>query len=142
MKWSGARPAAPALLAGAALIGAWWLYGWRGLLLGGSTLVFWMLWQFSQAARLLRQAAARPVGQVESVAMVQARLEHGLQMAEVLKLTGSLGRQVGPLDDWQWTDGYGNELVVSLRRGVVVRWAVARHEPSDGEPAADRNSPP
>jgi hypothetical protein len=135
MKSPGNPAALPALLAGAALIVAWWNYGWRGLLLGLTLLVFWLLLQFSRAARLLRAAGERPLGQVDSVAMVQARLEHGLQMAELIRITGSLGRKVGPLDDWQWSDGYGNDLVVSLRRGVVVRWAIARA--AGDEPAAD-----
>ncbi|MFM2056611.1 MAG: hypothetical protein RLY71_996 [Pseudomonadota bacterium] len=144
MKLPGTHPALPALLAGSALIVAWWTYGWRGLLFGLTLLVFWLLLQFSRAARLLRAAGERPLGQVDSVAMVQAQLEHGLHMDELLRITGSLGRKVGPLDDWQWSDGYGNDLVVSLRRGVVVRWAIARA--ADEAPAtnteADRTAPP
>lgn len=133
-----AHPALPALLAGSALIVAWWNYGWRGLLFGLTLLVFWLLLQFSRAARLLRAAGERPLGMVDSVAMVQARLEHGLQMAELIRITGSLGRKVGPLDDWQWSDSYGNDLVVSLRRGVVVRWAIARA--ADAAPTTDADT--
>lgn len=132
------HPALPALLAGSALIVGWWNYGWRGLLLGLTLLVFWLLLQFSRAARLLRAAGERPLGMVDSVAMVQARLEHGLQMAELIRITGSLGRKVGPLDDWQWSDSYGNDLVVSLRRGVVVRWAIARA--ADAAPTTDADT--
>jgi hypothetical protein len=142
---SPANPAAlPALLAGAALILAWWNYGWRGLLLGLTLLVFWLLLQFTRAARLLRAAGERPLGQVDSVAMVQAQLSHGMQMAELIGITGSLGRKVGPLDDWQWSDSYGNDLVVSLRRGVVVRWAVARAPDPESAPdaQADSSAPP
>jgi hypothetical protein len=141
------HPAIPALLAGSAVIVGWWNYGWRGLVLGLTLVVFWLLLQFSRAARVLRQAGQRPVGQVDSITMVQSRLTHGMQMTEVLTLTGSLGRQVGNRDDWQWTDSYGNDLVVSFRRGVVVRWAVAQAEaPADAQPcapsAADPNALP
>lgn len=137
MRRPGQHPAMHALLAGAAIIVGWWNYGWRGLVLGLTLVVFWLVLQFNRSVRVMRQAAARPVGQVESVAMLQAQLEHGLQMAEVLRLTGSLGIRQGQRDDWLWRDGYGHELVVSLRRGVVVRWAVARaDEAADATPPA------
>lgn len=128
------RPMLPALLAGAALMVGWWNYGWRGLVLALSMVVFWLLLGFSRAARVLRHAGQRPVGQIDSVAMLQARLDHGMQMADVLALTGSLGRKVNDHDDWMWSDSYGNDLVISFRRGVVVRWAVAM--------AADTTRPP
>ncbi|MEX8520522.1 MAG: hypothetical protein AB3X44_18600 [Leptothrix sp. (in: b-proteobacteria)] len=136
------HPAIPALLAGSAVIVGWWNYGWRGLLLGLTLVVFWLLLQFSRTARVLRLAGQHPVGQVDSIVMVQSRLAHGMHMSEVLMLTGSLGRQVGNRDDWQWTDSYGNDLVVSFRRGVVVRWAVAHAEaPADAKPCPPSATP-
>ena len=123
------HPALPALLAGSAVIVGWWQYGWHGLVLGLTLIVFWLVLQFNHASRVLRHAGQRPIGHIDSVVQVQARLAHGLHMTDVLMLTGSLGRQIGTREDWQWSDPAGNDLVVSLRRGVVVRWAVAHAEP-------------
>lgn len=39
-------------------------YGWRGVVLAVTVVVFWLLLQFSQALRVLREAGARPVGTV------------------------------------------------------------------------------
>ncbi|MEY4755092.1 MAG: hypothetical protein RJA44_2767 [Pseudomonadota bacterium] len=126
----------PVLLAGSALMLGGWLYGWRGLVLGLTLVVFWLVLQFNRSLRVLQQVGQRPVGQVDSVAMLLRRLEHGMQMSELLTLTGCLGQRRGSLDDWQWQDSYGHTLVVSLRRGVVVRWAVAQADEPDEADAA------
>ncbi|MEY2687130.1 MAG: hypothetical protein RL375_1328 [Pseudomonadota bacterium] len=114
------------LLVGAAIVAGWWAYGWQGLVLAITLIVFWMLLQFRRATRALANAAHRPVGLVDSVVMTQARLDTGMQMADVLHITGSLGVQQGNRDEWLWHDEAGNELLVTLRRGIVIRWAVAR----------------
>lgn len=122
------------LLAGGAVIAGWWAWGWQGLLLAASVILFWLLMQFTRALRVLRHAGQRPVGQVDSAVMLQSRLVHGMNMQELIALTGSLGRKLGELDDWQWSDAGGNTVVVHLRRGKVVRWSLAR---PDGEPAPE-----
>ena len=125
------------LLVGSAIVAGWWLYGWKGLILALTVIVFWLVLQFNRANRVLRRAGERPVGHLtESVVMLQSQLSTGMTMAEVLALTGSLGKKLGQRDDWQWMDAGGDELVVSLRRGVVVRWAVARAD--TGEAPAEQ----
>jgi len=116
------------LLAGGAVIAGWWAWGWQGLLLAASVIVFWLVMQFTRALRVLRHASQRPVGHVDSAVMLQSRLEHGMNMQELIALTGSLGTRLGELDDWQWSDPGGNTVVVHLRRGKVVRWSLARPE--------------
>jgi hypothetical protein len=121
------------LLASAAVIAGWWGWGWPGLGLALSAIVFWLLLQFTRAVRTLRHAAQRPVGHVDSVVMLQSRLHHGMNIQEVIALTGSLGSKVGAADDWQWRDPGGNEVVVHFRRGRVVRWSLARAAPAQDE---------
>jgi hypothetical protein len=36
-------------------------------------------------------------------------------------------------NDWLWRDSYGNQIVVSFRRGCVERWSATR---TDGQNAA------
>jgi hypothetical protein len=93
-------------------------------------IAFWMVLQFNQATRVLRQAASQPKGQIDSIVRVQSRLAHGMTMAEVLRITGSLGVPTERRDEWLWRDAAGHEIAVTLRRNVVVRWAVARADES------------
>lgn len=122
------------LLAGAAVMVGWWGWGWRGLVLAVTVIAFWMLLQFGRAMRSLRNAAQRPVGRIDSAVMFQARLAHGMNLQEVIAVSGSLGQKVGTSDDWRWVDDAGHEVVVYFRRGHVVRWAFARAQ--EESPAA------
>ncbi len=130
------------LLAGSFIILGIWQYGWRGLLMAVTVIVFWLVLQFNRTTRVLQNAAARPVGKVPSAVMLQARLSPGMSMEEVLKLTGSLGQQEGSQDDWRWEDEAGNVVVVHLRRGHVVRWSFARGEAADEPGGTDTPAPP
>ncbi|MFM2118827.1 MAG: hypothetical protein RL722_295 [Pseudomonadota bacterium] len=121
-------PGGNLVLVGSAVLAGWWAWGWQGLVLAITLIVFWALLQFRRATRALELAARRPVGSLDSIVMLQSRLDTGMQMAEVLALTGSLGIQQGHHDDWLWRDAAGDEIVLSFRRGVLVRWAVARQD--------------
>src|SRR5574343_393158 len=130
------------LLAGSFIILGIWQYGWRGLLMALTVVVFWLLLQFNRTTRVLQNAAGNPVGKVRSAVMLQSRLSPGMSMEEVLKLTGSLGQQEGTQDDWRWEDEAGNVVVVHLRRGHVVRWSFARGDAPDGADGGDPRAPP
>jgi hypothetical protein len=59
-----------------------------------------------------------------------------MTMADVLAISNSLGQRVNERgNDWLWRDSYGNQIVVSLRRGCVERWSATR---TDGQNAATR----
>jgi hypothetical protein len=106
-------------------------YGWRGVLLALSVVVFWLLLQFSRALRAMRQAAGRPVGQIDNAVMFHARLRPGLKLLDILPMTGSLGRKVA--DDpetFVWTDAGGDSVRVELRGGKVVAHALERAAPA------------
>jgi hypothetical protein len=118
------------VLAGSALLVGGYLYGWRGIVLGVTIIAFWMVLQFNRATRTLQNAADRPKGSIDSIVRVQAKLAHGMTMEEVLRITGSLGIPTERRDEWLWRDAAGHEIAVTLRRGVVVRWAVARADES------------
>jgi hypothetical protein len=115
-------------VAAAVLGGGGLLWGWRGAVLALSAIVFWVLAQLTQSMRLMRRAAERPLGQVDSAVMLQARLHPGLQMLDVIRLAGSLGRRVEPASDdhWAWSDAGGAEVVVTFRHGRCERWELQR----------------
>ena len=115
------------LLAAAALGVGWWSYGWRGLVLAATVIVFWMLLQFSRAVRLLRQAAQAPVGHVDSAVMLQARLRVGQPLGDVIRAAGSLGRRVKEdPETFAWTDRGDVRLEVEFVNGRSSVWRLER----------------
>ena len=96
-------------------------YGWRGLVLALTVIVFWLLLQFSRSLRALREAAGRPVGQIDNAVMLHSRLHEGMRLLDVLKLTKSLGTKLAdpPDEAFVWKDAAGDEVQVVLRGGRV-----------------------
>ncbi len=107
-------------------------YGWPGVALAVTVVVFWLLLQFSRALRVMRRAAAQPVGSVGNAVMLHVRLKPGLQMMQVLPLAGSLGRRVdggGPQarhEVFEWADASGDRVRVELEGGRVSRFQLLR----------------
>jgi hypothetical protein len=114
-------------LAVAALAAGYTRYGWRGVALALTVIVFWLLLQFTRALRVLREASGRPVGQVGNAVMLHARLTRGMRLPAVLKLTRSLGRKVADEPEtFVWADAGGDEVRVELRAGRVAAWTLTR----------------
>ena len=122
-------------LAVAAVAAGYVSYGWPGVLLALSVVVFWLLLQFSRAMRLMRQAAQKPIGSVTSALMLQTRLRQGMLLNNVLKLTGSFGSRAAaeaadekPADKevYTWADAGGDALQVTLFDGKVTAWELQR----------------
>lgn len=131
-----------AVLAASALLAGWWSYGWAGLVLAITVLVFWAILQFNRASRQLRNVADRPKGMVDSVVTLQSRLAHGMTMAEVLAISNSLGQRMNERgNEWLWRDSYGNQIVVTFRRGSVERWSATRTD-SHNTPTSSRHAAP
>lgn len=114
------------------------LYGWPGVALAGSILVFWLLLQFTRAMRAMRAAGAAPVGHVASAVMLQAKLRPGLRLLELITLTKSLGEKLA--DDpetYRWADPGGASVIVELRGGRLAEWRFSRpDEPAQSAPEA------
>lgn len=111
----------------AAVVAGWLGWGWRGLALAVTAIVFWLLLQFSRTLRVMRQAAGRPVGRVASAVMLHARLSAGQRLLQVLPLAGSLGERVA--DDpetFRWRDDGGAAVVCEFRAGRLAAWRLER----------------
>jgi len=114
----------------------YWAYGWRGVLLAVTVVVFWLLLQFSRALRVLRNAGQAPVGQVPSAVMLHAKLQRGQRLPQILAFTKSLGTKVA--DDpetFEWRDAGGDAVRIELRAGKLERWSLQRAEATPGEAA-------
>jgi hypothetical protein len=120
-------------LAALAVVLGWWAYGGAGVVLAISVTVFWLLLQFSRALRVMRAAAGRPVGHVDSAVMFNAKLRAGMTLMQVIVLTKSLGQKVGEgtargddPEHWRWSDPGGVAVTLTLRRGKLVSWRLDR----------------
>lgn len=126
-------------LAAAALAAGYASYGWPGVLLAVTLVVFWLLLQFSRALRAVRNAGDAPVGSVASAVMLNARLQRGMTLAKVLALTRSLGERVVPPgpgadESWRWRDDGGVAVVAHLAQGRLLRWELQRPPSAEAQP--------
>ena len=114
-------------LAGLFAFFSWRVYGWPGLALAASAIVFWLLLQFNRAVRTMKNAAGASLGSVPSAVMFNAWLRQGMTMLQVVTKTKSLGRKLGSSDDdWAWTDAGGSTVTLHFERGRLLRWQLDR----------------
>ncbi|MEJ6003051.1 hypothetical protein [Paucibacter soli] len=120
-KWIGGALALAALIVGGLL------YGWKGVILALSALMFWLLMQFTRLMRVMRMANSSPVGHVDSAVMLNARLRPGMRLMELIPLTRSLGRKFeGRAETYVWTDAGGVSVEVQMQQGQVQSWRLQR----------------
>ncbi|MBM3361661.1 MAG: glycerate kinase [Betaproteobacteria bacterium] len=83
-------------------------YGWMGLATAGGLLVMWVLLHFTRLMHVLRRAAQRPVGYLDSAVMLNAKLKPGMTLMHVIAMTRSLGQLQTERDAqpevFRWTD--------------------------------------
>ena len=104
-------------------------YGWPGVGLALSVVVFWLLLQFSRALRVMRIAGQAPVGRVGSAVMLHSKLRTGLRLMQIIPITRSLGQKLADEPEtYLWTDGSGASVRVELRAGRCTGWTLQRPE--------------
>ena len=129
-------------LAALAVAAGWQLFGWHGLLLGITLVVFWLVLQFNRSVRVMKNAAGSPIGHVDSAVMLNAKLGAGMQMLQVVTLTRSLGKRVdgGATADaevFAWTDAGGAQVRVTFHGGRCQSWALQRPESAGAATVAE-----
>jgi Flp pilus assembly protein TadB len=119
------------LLTIGALLAGWQIYGWPGIALAFTVIMFWLLLQFTRIARVMRAAGKAPVGHVDSAVMLNAKLTAGKPLLDVLRLTKSLGRKVAEEPEtFVWADPGGASVRVLLDNGRVTSWQLERPPPA------------
>ena len=106
---------------------AYYRYGWVGVALAVSVVVFWLLLQFSRALRAMTRAGKAPIGYVANAVMLHTKLRQGQRLMDIIVLTQSLGEKLA--DDpetYRWTDAAGDRVQVELRGGRCVSWTLER----------------
>ncbi len=115
------------VLAAVLAVASYAAYGWPGLAMAASAIVFWLLLQFNRAVRVMKNAAEVPLGEIESAVMFHAKLHAGLSMLQIVTRTKSLGKKVeGSDEDWTWHDAGGSSVRLHFERGRLKRWQIER----------------
>ncbi len=123
----------------AVIVVAYQAYGWGGVALAGGGIVMWMLLHFNRMMTVLKRAADRPVGFVDSAVMLNARLKPGVNLLHVMAMTRSIGEQIGEKDAqpevYRWTDAGGSHVTCEFMNGKLAKWTLLRPQtPSEAAP--------
>ncbi|WP_138513557.1 glycerate kinase [Rhodoferax bucti] len=128
------------LAALAALVLSYRHYGWPGVALVGGGLVMWQLLHFTRMLQVLKRAANRPIGHVDSAVMLHAKLRAGLPLLHVVAMTRSLGQLESPKDTqperFRWTDASGSSVLCVFLAGKLQSWDLQRPPVDDTAPTA------
>ena len=119
----------------ALLLGAFHFYAWPGLALAGGALVMWLLLHFSRMMQILKRAANRPIGYVDSAVMLNAKLRPGVNLLHAVAMTRALGELQSPPDTqpevFRWTDGSDSQVSCVFLHGKLQSWELKRPNPPD-----------
>jgi hypothetical protein len=117
----------------AALFAGGVFYGWQGVILALTVIVFWLLLQFSRLMRAMKAAGESPIGRIDSAVMLNAKLRSGMKLVDVLPLTRSLGEKTSTEPEtYRWTDDGGVRVELVLADGRLTNWRLIR--PDDATP--------
>lgn len=134
-------------VAGAALVAAAWrAYGWPGVAVVAGGMVMWMLLHFTRLMHVLKRAAERPLGYVDSAVMLNAKLRPGVTLLYVVAMTRALGEQLSPKDEnpevFRWTDGSQSHVTCEFVGGKLAKWSLVRPPAEPEVPAAPAGPAP
>ena len=111
-------------IAGVAVVAlAYRSYGWAGVAPAAGVLVMWVMLHFTRMMQVLKRAANRPIGHVDSAVMLNAKLRSGFTLLHVIAMTRSLGELLSPKDEqpevFRWTDASGSSVSCTFTGGKL-----------------------
>ena len=132
-------------VAGAATVVLGYVYsGWPGVALIVGALVMWLLLHFNRMMQVLKRAANRPIGYIESAVMLNAKLKPRATLMHVVAMTRSLGELRSPKDEqpevYRWTDTGGSYVDCTFAGGKLVGHQLTR--PVEETQAPAHQTPP
>jgi hypothetical protein len=134
------RRLAVALIAAALLFWGHRQYGWAGVAAVAGGLLMWLLLHFTRLMAVMRRAAQRPIGHVDSAVMLNARLQAGMPLVGVVGLARALGELVSPEGEqpevYRWTDPGGASVQARFAHGKLLDWGLKRPEEGSEADAA------
>ena len=122
-----------------ALVLAFRFYSWAGVAAIATGGVMWMLLHFTRMMTVLKRAANRPIGYVDSAVMLNAKLKPGASLLHVVAMTRALGQLQSEKDAqpeiFRWTDGTQSHVTCTFVGGKLVQHALFRPGESALPPA-------
>lgn len=123
-----------AIIGGAAL--AFQSYGWAGIAAVATVLVFVILLHFSRMMQVLKRAANRPIGYVDSAVMLNAKLKPGTTLLHVVAMTRALGLLTsvkgGQPEVFEWKDGSQSVMTCAFVGGKLSHHVLYRPDQPEG----------
>jgi hypothetical protein len=114
----------------ATFLAAYTYYKWSGVAIVASGLVTWALLHFSRMMQILKRAANRPIGYVDSAVMLNAKLQKGKTLMHVVAMTKALGELLSIKDAqpevFRWTDGTKSYVTCTFVGGKLQSWELVR----------------
>jgi hypothetical protein len=111
-------------------------YGWPGVVAAATGLVLWALLHFNRIMAVLKRAAERPIGYVDSAVMLNAKLRPGASLLHVVAMTRAIGEQLSAKDVqpeiYRWTDNSKSHVTCQFANGKLRTWLLERPQ-SDGD---------
>jgi hypothetical protein len=123
---------------------AYRFYGWSGVAAATAAIVMWVLLHLTRMLQVLKRAASRPIGYLDSAVMLNAKLKPGMTLMHLIAMTRALGALQSPKDTqpeiYRWTDGSESHVTCTfvggkLTQHELVRPAVAVPLPATESPA-------
>jgi hypothetical protein len=123
----------PLAIVGGAVL-AYRSYGWPGIVAVVSVLVFGMLLHFTRMMAVLKRAANRPIGHVDSAVMLNAKLKPGATLLHVVAMTRALGLLKSVKDAqpevFEWKDGTESTVTCTFVGGKLSHHVLYRPDQS------------
>ncbi len=105
-------------------------YGWGGVAMAASVLVTWGLLHFTRMMHVLKRAASRPIGYVDSAVMLNAKLKPNASLLHVVAMTRALGELRSPKgvhpEVFRWTDGSNSYVDCTFSNGKLAGHTLTR----------------
>jgi hypothetical protein len=124
---------------------AYRFYGWAGVAAAASALVMWVLLHFTRMMQVLKRAANRPIGYVDSAVMLNAKLRPGMTLLHVVAMTRALGQLLSAKDEqpeiFRWTDSSESHVTCTFVGGKLAHHELFRPAAADS-PEASGAAPP
>ena len=119
-----------AVIAAALLFWGHRQFGWAGVAAVAGGLLMWLLLHFTRLMAVMRRAAQRPIGHVDSAVMLNARLQTGMPLVGVTGLARALGELRSPEGEqpeiYRWTDPGGASVQARFANGKLLDWGLKR----------------
>lgn len=134
------RRIAAAAIAAALLYWGYRQFGWPGVAAVSGGLLLWLLLHFTRLMGVMQKAARRPIGHVDSAVMLNARLQPGLPLLNVIGLARALGAlqsaEGAQPEVYRWTDPGGSFVEAEFAGGKLQRWRLQRPPEAGDIPGA------